>query len=269
VTASATAAFGAQDSNSQSAADSSKHAVTTTRQASSRSKQSHKMTISTSTVTGTSETTTRTLQNPSTTAPMRIDYFSFIRKWHVGLYRYGLRLTYDIAIPEPGGALREIFAELSPLQSQAGDQFTFNKKYSDITPENYLDLAAQYGAQVSPPPAQATGGFQVAFDFSSAKGVDCTAQFTVQEGLWITHIVLRSALFFGNNAPVGSQVISPPNNVVPTPIVAYPDSNAPQPTLTNASNQNMGDFTVGGNAHVSSWEWDLTNVMSHYTGGQS
>ena len=92
VTASAATAFGAQDSTSLSAANSSKHAVTTTRQASSRSKQSHKITISTSTVTGTSETTTRTLQNPSTTVPLRIDYFSFMRKWHVGLYRYGLQV---------------------------------------------------------------------------------------------------------------------------------------------------------------------------------
>lgn len=87
VTGSVTASFGSQDATSQSATDSRKHAIETTRKASSRVKQEHKTTISTTTVTGTSETTTRTLVNPSATDPMRIDYFSLIRKWRVRLFR--------------------------------------------------------------------------------------------------------------------------------------------------------------------------------------
>jgi hypothetical protein len=105
VSGSVSTSFGSQDQNSQSANDSRKHAQTTTQKASSRAKQSRKVTISSTTVSGSSTTTTRTLENPSSTEVMRVDYFSMMRKWHVGLYRYGVRLTYDLTIPEPGAAL--------------------------------------------------------------------------------------------------------------------------------------------------------------------
>jgi hypothetical protein len=145
--------FGTQDSSSRSAADSRKHALETTRKASSRVKQEHKVTISTSTVTGTSETTTRTLQNPSTTNPMRIDYFSLMRKWHVGLYRYGLRLTYDLAVPEPGATLREAYKQLDILQKQVQQGFTFLPTPGSITAATLPGLIQQYPASVPPAPA--------------------------------------------------------------------------------------------------------------------
>ena len=159
VSGSVSGGFTSQDSNSQSATGRRQHAIQTTRQASSRVKQSHKVTISTSTVTGTSETSTRMFENPSATDPMRVDYFSLMRKWYVALYRYGLRLTYDITIPEPGAAMREIYSQLGELQAQAAQGFTFLLKYSDITPQKYQDpssvlwsYANQYGAQIQPPP---------------------------------------------------------------------------------------------------------------------
>lgn len=170
VTASVATQFGAQDQTSQSATDSRNHAVQTTRLASSRVKQSHKMTISTTTVTGTSEATTRMLENPSTTDPIRIDYFSLMRKWHVAAYRHGLRLTYDITVPEPGAAMRETYKQIAELQSQASQGFRFPVGYAEITDQapppanmkNYQDLASQYGAKVPPPPkatlTQVVGG---------------------------------------------------------------------------------------------------------------
>ncbi len=160
VTASASTGFAAQDKNSLSAKESRDHAVATTRSASSRVRQEHKTTISTTTVTGASEATTRTLQNPSKTDPMRIDYFSLMRKWRVRLYRYGLRLTYDIAIPEPGGALRKAHRDLSLLKTAAQEGFTFTVNAGDIKVANYSDLAKTFGAQVPPPPAQ-TGSLEV------------------------------------------------------------------------------------------------------------
>src|SRR5262249_34208534 len=120
VTATVASGFTSQDQSSKNATESTKHAVSTTRKASSRVKQEHKVTISTTTVTGTSETSTRILQNPSATDPIRIDYFSLMRKWHVGLYRYGLRMTYDIAIPEPGASMRRLYAELDQLTKKVG-----------------------------------------------------------------------------------------------------------------------------------------------------
>ena len=152
VTASVASGYTTQDQSSQSAKDSRNHAIATTRKASARVKQEHKVTISTTTVTGTSETTTRQLANPSSTDAMRIDYFSMMRKWRVRLYRYGLRLTYDIAIPEPGAAMRKIFATLEDLKSQASQAFEFPLSYADITAANYQQLASDYNAQVPPPP---------------------------------------------------------------------------------------------------------------------
>lgn len=152
VTATVSSSFTAQNQESQSANESRKHAIATTRKASSRVKQEHKVTISTTTVTGTSETSTRVLQNPSTTDPIRIDYFSLMRKWHVGLYRYGLRLTYDIAIPEPASAMRKVYAEIENLRGQLGP-FRFGVQRASITAGNYKQLADQYNAQVPLLPA--------------------------------------------------------------------------------------------------------------------
>lgn len=155
ISGSATSGMTSQSADSQSATDSRKHATTITQKASARTKQEHKTTITTTTVTGSSETTTRTLKNASPTDPVRIDYFSMMRKWRVRLYRSGLRLTYDLAIPEPAGALRQSYAELAALESKLGP-FQFDVPHSDITEEiragetqaHYLVLAEKYGAAV-------------------------------------------------------------------------------------------------------------------------
>ena len=149
-----------QSQVAQSENDSRTHAVQTTQQASSRVKQSHKTSISISTTSGESEATTRILVNPSSTEAMRIDYFSLMRRWYVALYRYGLRLTYDITVPEPGAAMREAYAQLAQLQAVVSQQFDFPVTYEQISAVSpapagqtyYLDLASKYGAQVSPPP---------------------------------------------------------------------------------------------------------------------
>lgn len=55
---------------------------------------------------------------------MRIDYYSMMRKWYVALYRYGIRLTYDLTVPEPGATLRETYALLDVLQKSQSMQFS-------------------------------------------------------------------------------------------------------------------------------------------------
>ncbi|MGP3954040.1 hypothetical protein [Streptomyces sp. 7N604] len=171
ISGSSTAGFTAQDSTSKSAADSVKHARSTTAKASSRSRQEHKVTISTKTETGTSETSTRMLKN-NNPQPVRIDYFSLMRNWRVRLYRYGLRLTYDIVVPEPGAAMRRAYAELEALRAQQGP-FDFPVRHSDITTTlvdadgnpvppgtpgipKYKWLADGYGATVKTYPADPT-----------------------------------------------------------------------------------------------------------------
>lgn len=156
VSSTVSSGFTAQNQASESASESRKHAVSVTRRASSRVTQEHKVTISTKTETGASETSTRTIENPSATDALRIDYFSLMRKWHVGLYRYGLRLTYDLAIPEPGATMRRLVAELAVLRELAARAFAFDVKPSDVTNDvrpgetlpHYLVLADRYQAQV-------------------------------------------------------------------------------------------------------------------------
>ncbi|MEO8153647.1 MAG: hypothetical protein ABI605_11300 [Rhizobacter sp.] len=169
INGSSSAGVTAQGSDSQSATDSIKHATSITQKASARSRQEHKTTISTTTVTGTSESSTRVLKNTSATDPIRIDYFSLMRKWRVRLYRFGLRLTYDMVIPEPGAAMRRAYMEMESLQNRLGP-FVFDARYSDITRDlvdsngntpapgapskpKYQWLADRYGAVVKPYPA--------------------------------------------------------------------------------------------------------------------
>jgi hypothetical protein len=159
INGSAQSGFSSQDSKSQSATDSTKHATSLTRKASSRAKQEHKITISTTTVTGSEETSTRVLKNPSQVSAMRVDYFSLMRRWRVRLYRHGLRLTYDLVIPEPGAGLRRMHKELADLKGQLGP-FQFGLPHSEITDAvlpgetqpHHRVLAERYGAVVPDPP---------------------------------------------------------------------------------------------------------------------
>jgi hypothetical protein len=216
VSGSASTSFGSQDSNSDSANASRQHSIQTTRLASSRVKQSHKMSISTTSVQGTSDATTRKLQNPSPTDAMRIDYYSMMRKWYVALYRYGLRLTYDITVPEPGAALRETYAKLQILQNASGKSFVFPITHADITAEvkpgdsepYYLVLADRYGVDVpSPPPgpnsAIHTGGPPIivptgGIDFSKTDKLK-PMSFSVPANYWIRSVIYTQ--YLGDTTP--------------------------------------------------------------------
>ena len=200
ISASVATQFGTQDQTSASATDSRKQAIQTTRNASSRVRQSHKMTISTTTTTGASESSTRMLENPSATDPMRIDYFSLMRKWYVALYRYGLRLTYDITVPEPAAAMREIYEQLASLQAQVGNPFLFNLKYQDISPASLPSLMDHYGTQLPAPPAP-TGPLTPQ---GQVPGLDenpgwhfFTLSFNVPDGYYVTKLEVQAKVGSG------------------------------------------------------------------------
>jgi hypothetical protein len=211
VSGSVSTSGGASNAATQSATQSRNDAVATTRQASTRVKQEHKMSISTTTVIGSGESSTRTLSNPTANA-IRIDYFSMMEEWRVRLYRYGMRLTYDLTIPEPGSTLREIYAQLAQFQQQAAQQFIFPLQYSDITPEAYADpksklwtYASQWGAQVTAPPEQKqpfTAGGATAPIPGLGEDDDWhfyPVTFTVPDGYWITDITIDAQLGFASS----------------------------------------------------------------------
>ena len=200
VTATVSASFGMQDAINKTISDSEKHARQTTQSASSRVKQEHKTTISTRTETGESQTTTRQLENPSDANAIRIDYFSLMRKWRVRLYRYGLRMTYDIAIPEPGATLRELFAQIDDLEGELNTPFKFKLSPNEITRDNYATKAADFHASVpEPPAAEITSRYGGAVPGLGKLGEDegwhfFEVPFTVPQGYEVTHVTLDAMI---------------------------------------------------------------------------
>jgi hypothetical protein len=193
VSGSTSTAFGNQDTNSQSATQSRQHSIQTTRLASSRVRQSHKTSISTTTVAGTSNATTRRIENPSDTDAMRVDYYSMMRKWYVALYRYGLRMTYDITVAEPGAMLRVPYAMIDAYEQQLSNAFVFPYKHSDITESNYLDLADTYSVDVPSPPSPDNKVLDVSAGFNHNNVAPVSSTFNVPDGYWISEVLFTGA----------------------------------------------------------------------------
>jgi hypothetical protein len=280
VTSSLATAFGTQDQTSNSAATSRQHSVQTTKKASSRATQSHKITISTSTTTGNSNANTRMLENPSSTDAMRIDYFSIMRKWHCALYRYGLRLTYDITVPEPGAAMRKIYEQIDLLQKSVSQQFVFNIKHSDITADiksgesepHYLVLADQYSVDVPPPPSPAEILIQVGpVSFSKSDDIK-PVTFNVPDNYWVKSIVPAGQFgdIHGANDPlfvIGASVghfprSSPPSDLCAGSSYLWHQSGALSITVCYVTSKSEHDGVMFFNVHCVATDTAMTQWRS-------
>jgi hypothetical protein len=131
--------------------DSRNHSISVTRNAASRARKEHKVTFTVKEQAGVEDQSVRTLVNPSHTNPLRIDFHQLLRRWKVDLYRYGLRLTYDIVVPAPGIDLLAKVDELRRIDHQLAQPFTFSLKPTEITRAEWQDLAARYGAEIDAP----------------------------------------------------------------------------------------------------------------------
>jgi hypothetical protein len=162
VTLSTNFGYNATSNDSQSKKDSRNHSMAITKKAASRTKKDHKVTFKVTSVAGSEDQSVRVISNPSPTDAMRIDYFQLARKWKVDLLRYGLRMTYDIVIPNPGSGIATLVEDVKALDSIINTPFTFSLPLSAITYNsmaanptdisNYDQLAAQYDASVTAPP---------------------------------------------------------------------------------------------------------------------
>ncbi len=152
VTLSTAFGYNASSDDAQAQKDSRNHSIDNTRKASSRVKKDHKTSFRVNSVVGHEETSVRTITNPSDSLPMRVDYYQMMRKWQVDLYRYGLRMTYDITIPSPGSDLIRKLEQLAALDAKRNEPFKFNLKVSDITRDNWPQLASMYQAAIEAPP---------------------------------------------------------------------------------------------------------------------
>jgi Type II secretion system (T2SS), protein G len=139
----------AEDDNSVK--DSRAHSMAITRTASARTRKDHKQSFRVASVAETENLAVRVLTNPSATDAMRVDYFRLMRKWRVDLIRYGLRMTYDLVVPNPGNALASKVREIEDLNRVLNTEFKFDVALANVTPATYRDLATQYGADIEPP----------------------------------------------------------------------------------------------------------------------
>jgi hypothetical protein len=152
VTVSATAGYQSTSDDSEVQKDSRNHSISLTRKASVRTKKDHKVTFKVASRSGTEDQAVQVITNPSDTNAMRIDYFQLLRKWRVDLFRYGLRMTYDIAIPNPGGDLRRKIDQVRALDAQINQPFDFPLAVDAVRRDNWADLAAKWQGVVDPPP---------------------------------------------------------------------------------------------------------------------
>lgn len=153
--------YNVADSASASEATARQQSSEVTRKAASRTRKEHKVSFKVASAAGTEDQAVRKIKNPFDDKATRIDFYQLVRKWQVDLYRYGIRLTYDLTIPEPGSDVLSKIVEINDLRADLEEPFgpngtttwsNFVLKPSEVTRTNYAQKAAQYGVAIEPPP---------------------------------------------------------------------------------------------------------------------
>ncbi len=180
----ASVGYNASESASKSEQITRNHTRELTSKASSRSKQEHKISFRVASARETEDETVQRIKNPFPDRATRVDYYQLIRKWQVDLYRYGIRLTYDIAIPEPGSGLLSKIRRINEIRRDLETGFegwmqtilSKELKIDDIDPKSYTGYAATFNAVVEGEPPLPPFGtenlqFYKTFDWSEDMGV--------------------------------------------------------------------------------------------------
>ena len=97
----------------------------TTDKASSLAVRDQKISFTVTTVSGVEDFTARLYENTHADKVMTIEYYRRMRKWENELYRTGIRLTYDVVLPDPGRRLRERWLEVKAIDEQLAGPFEF------------------------------------------------------------------------------------------------------------------------------------------------
>ncbi|SOE87009.1 hypothetical protein SAMN05446935_7555 [Burkholderia sp. YR290] len=130
------------------------HSRTITALASARTIKDQKTSFTVTTVSGMEDFTAHLIENKHADKSMRVDYFRRVRKWLSEHYRYGVRLTYDVVLPDPASKIRDRQVELEQIALALAAEFHLALTPSDISVVNWEWLADQYGVQLPPPPDQ-------------------------------------------------------------------------------------------------------------------
>jgi hypothetical protein len=169
-----------------------------TEKASARTRKEHKVSMKLEEKKGVEENSFRTIANPSSTA-IRVDYYKMMRKWRTDLYRYGLRQTYDIAIPVPGVRLWAQYQKLAELDRQIRAPLQFGLTPQMINGGNYHTEANLVRAAVpDEPPFQIVQDLALHTDFLAESDADQTRfgeiHFDVPAGYYLAEASLTAHL---------------------------------------------------------------------------
>lgn len=140
--------------DSESKTQSKEQSRTVTSLASTRTMKDHKISFTVTTVAGMEDFTAHLIENKNRDKSMRVDYYKRVRRWQSELYRYGVRLTYDLVLPDPGQRLRQREVELQSIAAQLSTEFSLGLVPTQITVSNWEALADQYGVSLPSPPEQ-------------------------------------------------------------------------------------------------------------------
>ncbi len=148
-----TVGYNASESDSNSTQLTRNESADLTRKASSRAKKEHKISFRVASAAETEDETVQRIKNPFSDRATRVDYYKLVRKWRIDLYRYGMRLTWDMVIPEPGSALLSKVLEIHEIQEKLNIPFekTFDLSPQEIGLNNYIELAHKYNVNVTEP----------------------------------------------------------------------------------------------------------------------
>lgn len=113
---STSASYDFKKATSESVKETAKTARELTHKASTRAKQEHKQSFKLSAQTREEDVVQRTIRNPHPDKAMRVDYYRMMRRWRVDLLRYGVRLTWDMNVPEPGVDLLKKINKINQLE---------------------------------------------------------------------------------------------------------------------------------------------------------
>jgi hypothetical protein len=134
--------------------ESTSRAREVTEKASARARQEHKVSVKLAGTHGVEDSSYRTVVNPYEDRAVRLDYYRMMRKWRTELFRYGLRLTFDVALPNPGARLWARYRHLAALDAQLLAPEPFQLTPGGIGRNNWQQLEAQYRTVLEPPPQQ-------------------------------------------------------------------------------------------------------------------
>jgi len=164
----ANAGFNFTDQKTRTEASSTTRHRESTRRASSRAKQEHKVTFRVDNQFETETTNYRELTNATEDA-VRWDFHRIVKEWKVELYRYDSRLTYDITIPEPGSYLLRAYREIEDLEAILSSDPPTPPSFSTVTPDRHAQLASMYNVPLDAPPAPQRVGNTRSITLSGAR----------------------------------------------------------------------------------------------------